>query len=64
MGVFGLLVICCGFIYNFRGCFKARLTSSLAWVAGLFVVTECLVRCHSLDLFSVEGLILRYRSYL
>lgn len=36
----------------------------LAWVAELSVVNGCLVGCHSSDLLSVKGLVIRYRSYL
>lgn len=64
IGVFGLFVVCCGFIRDFRGRFGAGLADDLAWVAGLFVVSGCLVNCHSLNLFSVEGLVFRYMSYL
>jgi hypothetical protein len=62
--VSGLLVVCCGFIRDFRGRFRAGLADGLTWVVGLFVVSGCLVNCHSLDLFSVEGLVVRYMSYL
>ena len=38
----------------------------VVWVAcyGLFVVSGCFVYCHSPDLLSVEGLIVRYKPYL
>lgn len=51
IGVSSLLVVCCGFIRDFRGRFGAGLADGLAWVAGLFVVNGCLVNCHSLELF-------------
>lgn len=36
----------------------------LAWIAELLVVNGCLVACYSSDLLSVEGLVIRYKSYL
>jgi hypothetical protein len=55
MGVSGLLVVCCGFICDFEGNFKAGLAGGLAWIPGLFVVNRCLMSCQSPDLFNVEG---------
>jgi hypothetical protein len=34
------------------------------WVAELFVIIGCLVASHSTDLFSMEGLVVRYKFYL
>jgi hypothetical protein len=36
----------------------------MPWVAGLFIVSGCLVGCRSPDLFSVQELVVRYRPYL
>ena len=33
------------------------------WVAELFVISRCLMACHSPDLFSGEGLVVRYKPY-
>jgi hypothetical protein len=35
MGVSGLLVVCCGFIYDFRGGFGVGLAGDLAWLGLL-----------------------------
>jgi hypothetical protein len=68
MGVYVLLVVCNGFIYDFRSGFGAGLAGDLAWLGLLgcllFVVSGCLMGYHSPDLFSVEGLVVRYTSYL
>ena len=46
------------FLPFFRG------VRGMSWVAGLFIVSGCLVGCRSPDLFSVEELVVIYRPYL
>jgi len=36
---------------------------SVLWIVGLFIISEFLVACYNPDLFSGEGLVVRFRAY-